>query len=317
MGRYLASSERFRRHAMGDAVARDCHIHESVTEGVTVAGLVRVWGVTKRDGVADGDDIRLACADLETLDRITGYPDFGKAMASVHWVEVVDGGQLVFPKLLLQLRSTGERRRACATERKRRQRMRDRAAATASSAEDDPEADCLEAAAREQSRVTERDIGVTPPVTGPLSDFRLLDPVPVPDPVTGEEDLYRSGSSQKHGVQAEHAGPDAGPVNPNSPNRKPAVRKPPADGQRLSLEQCAGIAELRELTGERDGDGFYHAIVTRLPMVGVQRVISELRDAIRDPGARVRRPGALAATIATRVGAEYGVQVFHQRTAAA
>jgi len=114
------------RHDSLVGVLRDAGVIGAVTECVTVTALLHIWGVTRRDGVCDGDDIVLACADLWTIDRASGVPGFGQAMADVGWVAAEQGGGLRFPKLLSHITSPEEREREMAKNRKRRQRERER-----------------------------------------------------------------------------------------------------------------------------------------------------------------------------------------------
>jgi hypothetical protein len=96
----------------------------TVAEYVTLAALLHVWGVTRRDGVRDGEDVVLACAGLETLDRVAGVPGFGQAMADVGWAVAKPDRRIRFPKLVPHILSTEEREREQARDRKRRQRER-------------------------------------------------------------------------------------------------------------------------------------------------------------------------------------------------
>lgn len=130
MARHLATDESFALWATGGNheslcdVLRDKSVTARVTESVTVTALLQIWGVTRRDGAPDGDDLVLRNADLETLDRIAEVPGVGAAMASVGWVLVQQDYSVRFPKLLPHITSPEERKREQAAERKRRERDR-------------------------------------------------------------------------------------------------------------------------------------------------------------------------------------------------
>ena len=99
--------------------------YESVTLGVTVTGLLVTWGVTRRDGVRDEDDLILEHCSLNTLDRIAGVPSFGIAMQHIGWAVIEGGTSIRFPKCLIHLTSPEEREREKSKERKRRQREKE------------------------------------------------------------------------------------------------------------------------------------------------------------------------------------------------
>lgn len=105
-----------------DGVARDSSVTCRVTECVTVTSLVRVWSVTRRDGLRSGDDVVLRFATLKTIDRISEVPGFGAAMASVGWAVVAGVDSIIFPKLFRHITSPDERKRDLARERQRRRR---------------------------------------------------------------------------------------------------------------------------------------------------------------------------------------------------
>lgn len=102
-----------------------------VTEALVSRALRRVWGVTRRDGAADGDDVVLRYATLATLDRVTRLPGFGSALEAVGWVVAEPGDRLRFPKLAPHVISPKEKAKEQAAERKRRQREREREGAKA------------------------------------------------------------------------------------------------------------------------------------------------------------------------------------------
>lgn len=74
---------------------------------VTVCALMEVWFAIN-EGISEHDIVNNM--DLESIDFICGIPQFGEAMLSVGWVEVVDSSSLRFPNF--NQHNTPERKRS-------------------------------------------------------------------------------------------------------------------------------------------------------------------------------------------------------------
>lgn len=72
-------------------------VTRNVTRNAAVGALLSVWGVVRRRGKREGDDLVLKNCSLMVLDDISDLPGFGAAMATVGWVVETNEG-LVFPK---------------------------------------------------------------------------------------------------------------------------------------------------------------------------------------------------------------------------
>ncbi|AWM40270.1 hypothetical protein GobsT_12700 [Gemmata obscuriglobus] len=90
----------------------------------TVGALVAVWGVARRSGNRDGDDLVIRGCGASVIDAIADMPGMGVAMIAVGWL-VESGGNLVFPHFFedFNVDPTGDQRAAHA-ERQRRYRER-------------------------------------------------------------------------------------------------------------------------------------------------------------------------------------------------
>jgi len=95
-----------------------------VVVAVTVTGLLQVWGVTREDGRADGEDMLLPCATLDTLDEIASVPGIGQAMSDVGWAVEEPTFEVRLPKFLRNNTPPDDLRRQKDAERKRRQRAK-------------------------------------------------------------------------------------------------------------------------------------------------------------------------------------------------
>jgi len=190
---YLAVQRAF-MDWLTDPVHRRCdesvyeHVTRDVTVSVTVASLLQVWGIACDRGKADGDDLVLSHTTLDRLDTIAGTPCFGVAMASVGWAleEDQDGerARVRFPKALLYLVPTENRKQEAHAERQRRYRERQKAKRDAESdassgATVAPQSDARGEERREEKKESStalRSVEDGPPLCqaaagGPPSDF--------------------------------------------------------------------------------------------------------------------------------------------------
>ena len=69
----------------------------SVMRNAVVGALVSVWGVVRREGHRDGDDLRIDNATLGVIDDIADMVGFGAAMLAAGWLAETDSA-LVFPR---------------------------------------------------------------------------------------------------------------------------------------------------------------------------------------------------------------------------
>lgn len=76
---------------------RDMTVTRNVMRNVTIGGLLSVWGVVRKQGRRENDDLVLDGMAHSVLDDIADIPGFGIAMESVGWVVANDDG-LVFPR---------------------------------------------------------------------------------------------------------------------------------------------------------------------------------------------------------------------------
>lgn len=132
MAKWLGASPEFREWA-------GVPLPEPVLVSVVVAGLIRVWGVARRDGSVTCHVLSLKCTTLETVTVLAGVTQFGPAMSAVGWAVEKEDGSVLFPKLLQNLNIGDSAQREQWRIRKRRQRK----------------------VSRDMSRDTERDTSVT------------------------------------------------------------------------------------------------------------------------------------------------------------
>jgi hypothetical protein len=126
---YLARQRAF-MDWLTDPVRETCnesayeHVTRNVTVAVTVAALLQVWGAANESGKADGDDLVLHHATLESLDEICGVPGIGLALLYVEWAseeEPVRGKTLVrFRNFMSKNVPAEDRSRLFNAERQRR-----------------------------------------------------------------------------------------------------------------------------------------------------------------------------------------------------
>jgi hypothetical protein len=133
MADYLARQRAF-MDWLTDPVRETCnesayeHVTRNVTVAVTVAALLQIWGAANESGKADGEDLVLHHATLESLDEICGVPCMGLALLYVEWAseeEPVRGKTLVrFHNFLNKNVPAEDRAKAFNAERQRRYRQR-------------------------------------------------------------------------------------------------------------------------------------------------------------------------------------------------
>lgn len=133
MAKYLTGQRRFQAWMKRNGVGGSGDVTRHVTACVTVATLVRVWGVANDRGEGSGDDLVMRHADLETIDAIAGVPCFGAAMRHVQWaVEEADNGVklLRFPRFVRYNTPAADRVKQGNAERQRRYRERQKSNVT-------------------------------------------------------------------------------------------------------------------------------------------------------------------------------------------
>lgn len=152
----------------------------SAVESVAVTSLLRLWAVTRRDGVVEGEDVILSHATPATVDRLAQTPGFAAAMGSVGWIVFETGMTARFPKLNAHIASPAEKSREKANERQRRyrERLKEKASCVTSPVTSPVAQQSL---LTEQNR-TEESKGITP-LTIPSSPEAAVPPsVPVTSP---------------------------------------------------------------------------------------------------------------------------------------
>jgi len=69
---------------------RDMAVTRNVTRNAVIGGLLSVWGIIRKQGRRENDDLLLKGCGLSVLDDIADMPGFGDAMDMVGWVRESD-----------------------------------------------------------------------------------------------------------------------------------------------------------------------------------------------------------------------------------
>lgn len=124
----IAIADRLRESGeLAGLVCEDRNVTRYAALCVTVTALLHVWGACNAQGHADGDDLVLKHARLDTLDHLAGITGFGAAMAAVDWAVEEPGVGVRFPKFLIHNVPSALRFREQAADRQRRYRERRKA----------------------------------------------------------------------------------------------------------------------------------------------------------------------------------------------
>ena len=101
----------------------DMSITRNVTRNATVGALVAVWGVFRKQGVRNGDDLTVKPCDICAIDDIANLPGFGRAMCDVGWCIKTPQG-VVFPRFYAE-HNVDPREAAARRQREYRERKKD------------------------------------------------------------------------------------------------------------------------------------------------------------------------------------------------
>jgi hypothetical protein len=131
MANYLSTRPHFVKwFGLPPEMVTDRNVTRNVTVRVTVTSLLNVWSNANRSGKADGEDLVVEFANLDTLEDWAEHPAFGEAMVHVGWAREEDregGGRLVrFPKFLLNNVPVNERHKKLNADRQKKFRERHR-----------------------------------------------------------------------------------------------------------------------------------------------------------------------------------------------
>lgn len=107
---------------VGQHLQRDMTVTRNVMRHAVVGALVATWGVFRRRGKRDGNDLIVNNVALSVIDDVADMPGFGDAMAEVGWVIESEIG-FSFPRFFDEFNvDPTESSRAKNAERQRRYR---------------------------------------------------------------------------------------------------------------------------------------------------------------------------------------------------